>query len=181
MIDTLFLPVMTNSFANVDQQLGDTGDLWFQNDMIHRTILNRATTSVQIMSVPTSEIGRRIDEYSGANRADVRLLQKYAAWQRKYIDFQATYAAFLLGAISEEEFETDSEQFSPKIRELDPNSIVGEIDQLGRLLEFELRPVELAEYFETHPSVVNSALQRIHTKIESMNENLNPTLSLTER
>jgi len=113
----------------------------------------------------TSEFSRHIDEYAGNTKADINALKSFAAWQRKYIDFQATYAAFLLGAISEDEFETDSQQYAPKIRDLPQESIAFEIDRLSKLLEFDLRVTEMAEYLEVNPSAVSLAMEGLNNPL----------------
>lgn len=136
------------------------------DDMIHRSIVDQSTRSVRVFSIPTVELAKKIDVFYSGSERDVVLLKKFATWQRKYIDFQATYSAYLLGALSEDEFEADSEQYAPQIRKLEPQAIVEEIQELARLLEFGLRPAELAEYFETEQSVINAALERINQSSE---------------
>ncbi|WP_208278607.1 MULTISPECIES: hypothetical protein [Bacteria] len=111
--------------------------------------------------------------------SDVEVLKKYAKWQRKYIDYQATYAALLLGAISEEDFEKDAEQYAPDIKDLPLESIIPEIAQLESLLDFDLRTQELADYFEAEPNTINQALEQVYTYLQLKDKKIKSTEALT--
>lgn len=139
--------------------------LFKTEDTLTRTIVDGVTQSIYSASWPTAEVNKGIEWYLSKRNEDVSVLQKYAKWQRKYIDFQATYAAFLLGAISEDEFETDSQQYAPNIREIATDELIPKIEHLAELLDFDLRASELAEYFETEQSIANKALEGANCRI----------------
>jgi len=180
---------MSNSFVTLPQAtatediLAFKPDHWFKwdNDMIHRTVVDKSTKSMFIYSRPTIELAKQLDNYYGGTAADFQRLKKFACWQRKYIDFQATYSAFLLGALTEEEFEADSEQYAPQLREIDPALLAPEIARLTELLEFVVAPAQLAEYFETDLTVVQAALEKIHhSMIDHSFAQQAPRLSIQE-
>lgn len=144
------------------------GDFWISTpdaDMVHRTYKSDLTKSYTIKSWPASEIEWQVSQYLNTKEQDIATLQQYATWQRHYIDFQATYAAFLLGALSEEEFEADSQQYAPNIKDVEPDSLVASIERLSTLLEFELRASELAEFFQVDQSVVNNAMNKANINL----------------
>lgn len=180
---------MSNSFLTLPQATATEdilelkADAWFNrgNDMIHRTVVDNSTRSMYISSKPTREFAKQLYSYFDDTAADLKRVKSFARWQRKYIDFQATYSAFLLGALTEEEFEADSEQYAPKLREIDPEWLAPEIARLTELLEFGVAPAQLAEYFETDQAVVQAALEKLHSAMIGHSfTNQAPTLSIQD-
>lgn len=155
--------MLEKPFTATDQQVATKLSSWVSPvDMLHRTVVDNSTRSMSIYSCHTSDFKEQMDWQFAWHQRDVEKLKKYATWQRKYIDFQATYAAFLLGALSEEEFEKDSEEYAPNIRDMSVDEVVYEIEHLSNLVDFDLRSVELAEFLETDQSIVDEALERLH-------------------
>jgi hypothetical protein len=150
----------------------------FIGDTITRTLIDSTTQSVYSSSWPTEDINRQIEWYLSRKNDDVASLKKYANWQRKYIDFQATYTAYLLGALTEEEFENESQQYAPDIKSLTVEQVLPEIGRLTRLLDFDLRATELSEYLETEPSVINKALELVNKQLGNI---LNPNNLIKQR
>jgi hypothetical protein len=164
-----------------------TIDNWSQllttpGDNVTRTIVDSSTKSVSTTSWPTSELNKQIEWYlQHRTNSDIEVLKKYAKWQRKYIDYQATYAALLLGAISEDDFEREAEKNSPDIRDLPIDALVPEITQLTELLDFDLRTQELADYFETEPNIINEALKRAYNYLQVKHEDSKLPEALTDK
>lgn len=177
MTDTMSNSFLTLPQATATEDILDLRVKW-SNDMIHRTVVDNSTKSMFISSRPTQEFAKQIYSYFDDTAADLKRVKNFARWQQKYIDFQATYSAFLLGALTEEEFEADSEQYAPQLREIDPEWLAPEIARLTELLEFGVAPAQLAEYFETDQTAVHAALEKLHhAMIDHSIAHQAPTLS----
>ncbi|MDO8048498.1 hypothetical protein O3301_08465 [Janthinobacterium sp. SUN211] len=184
MTDTMSNSFLTLPQATATEDILDLNlDPWvkWDYDMIHRTVVDNSTKSMFIQSKPTREFAKQLYGYFDGAAADLQRVKKFARWQRKYIDFQATYSAYLLGALTEEEFEADSEQYAPRLREIDPELLAPEIARLTELLEFGVAPAQLAEYFETDQTVVQAALEKLHyAMIDHSFAHQAPTLSIQD-
>lgn len=118
-----------------------------ERDMLHRTI-SSATSVVSTMSWPTSFVTGKLDAWHESLQADINALKTVANFQRKYINYQATYNAFLLGTLTEDEFDVESDAYISEERKVDAVELAPLIDRLKRLLDFELTDRELGEYLE---------------------------------
>jgi hypothetical protein len=130
----------------------------FVSDTLHRKIYDTSTKSLTVGVWQTREVEARILAWGEEKDRDIAILKSVANWQRKYINYQATYSAYLLGALTEEEFELESSPYISEIKEVPPSELVPAIGRVKRLLDFDLGESELAEFFEVDAETVSLAL-----------------------
>lgn len=126
-------------------------------DMIHRTITSFNSTTV--MSWPTVYVNSAIAAHGLDRQADIDALRTVVNFQRKYINYQATYSAFLLGTLTESEFEAESDAYIAEERSVQPELLAPLVARLDRLLEFHLHDRELAEYLEVDQESMQQAVK----------------------
>jgi len=127
-------------------------------DLIHRTITN-ASTVISHAALPTAHVHNKLLAWHDSLMADVDALVNVAVFQRKYINYQATYNAFLLGALSEEEFEEESDAHMVEEKQFPPEVLAPVLKRLERLLPFDLNQRELGEYLEADQKSIQQALE----------------------
>lgn len=152
-----------------------TGALHLDHDMIHRTI----ATSSAVMSVkswPMAQVAQSLKARYSDILADLAALTTVVNFQRKYINYQATYSAFLLGTLSEEEFEQESDAFLVEERSLPPEEIAPMIERIDRLLDFSLTDREIGEYLEVDRASLEAGLSYLRDKARLLHANDQPSL-----
>lgn len=133
-------------------------------DTIRRTITS-PRSSVTVSTVwPTALIEAQMFAWHRNVQEDVDALKRVARYQHKCLNYQATYNAFLLGALTEEEFDEESNAFISEPQTMEVSELSSLLVRLRRLLDFPLSDVELGEYLE----VDNSSLARAVASLENM-------------
>lgn len=141
-------------------------------DRIVRISTDFLTQSLVTQWCDTNELQRFVIGLAETKQHDVDLLKSFAAWQKKKLDYQAVYNAYILEAISEEEFEEESAPYVVEIKEVDSAAIGKAMDELVELLPFEVSTSDFADYFECEPEDVVLAISAV-----SRNEKLRALLS----
>jgi hypothetical protein len=137
---------------------------------VHRIAVNTSTRSVFIQSWKTAELNSHLDLWRADKDRDIEALKIVANWQRKYINYQAVYSAYLIGAINEQQFEAEAEEYVSGAARIEPKLIAPLISRLHRLLDFKLNDNEIAEYLEVDLDSVTKALDLLAA--EKSNEKL---------
>ncbi|KVA11848.1 hypothetical protein WI41_07070 [Burkholderia latens] len=127
-------------------------------DRIVRISTDLLTQSLVTQWCETDELQRVVFDWAQAKQHEVDLLKSFAAWQKKKLDYQAVYNAYILEAISEEEFEEESTPYVVEIKEVDPLMVGRTMDELVELLPFEVSTSDFADYFECEPEDVVLAI-----------------------
>ena len=73
-----------------------------------------------LTTTETQIIRDGLNAYHYQHGQDIVLLRSVILWQRNNIDYNGLYTAFLLGCLSEEEFEEESEKFTIYEEFVDP-------------------------------------------------------------
>lgn len=138
-------------------------DLSWNTDVVVRMLVNSAGVVTEPLWVhPTQALANQLTAWASAVEQDVQVLKHVTNWQKRRLDYQALYNAFLLGAISEEDFVSDAEQFVTEIRETQPEQIVSKYEQVSRLLDFELSVADFADFMDAEPEQVRKVLSMPH-------------------
>jgi hypothetical protein len=116
----------------------------------------RLSTDFQTQSLVThvwntSEFMYGVQLWANQRTEEVELLASFATWQKRKLDYDGVYAAWLLEAISEEEFVEEASKFAVVLGELDPGTVVAVSNKLVSLLPFEVTTADLAEFLRTDP------------------------------
>ncbi|WP_175907340.1 hypothetical protein [Burkholderia sp. BCC1640] len=125
--------------------------------------LIRVSTDLQTLSLTahvweTKEVAARFNRLIAERMQDLRLVVDFAAWQKKKIDYDGVYQAFLLDAITDEQFMEESERFAVEIAKRDTQFVAETADKLAELLPFELSTSDLAEFFSCEQRDVVAAI-----------------------
>lgn len=152
--------------------VGKTGILAYDNitdanDHIHRVISDRRNVIVAHGSMPTSTFVKCVHELLNRKNDVVDTLRGIVHWQKRRLDYQAIYSAYLLGAIGEKEFEEDSEEFSNEIRNISFDDLVSAISKIRRATDLDFATADFADYFSAEASSIIPAIEAVDSmKIE---------------
>lgn len=126
-------------------------------DVVHRTVFDTLTNSFSHISCRTSDALFQFTHYLNEKEEDIAALKIIANWQHRQIDYQSVYTAFLLGALTEEEFEIESEPFVSQFKEIPTFKLAKILKRLDTVLDFKLSPSEYSEYLEVEPNAIEKA------------------------
>lgn len=126
----------------------------------------RIKTDVQSRTITfayydTQTIKDDLERFRCQYAQDVKLLSSVILWQKKTIDYQALYTAFLLNSISEEIFEEEAEKFMVHQQVMLPEKIAADIDRLDSLIGVKFDTSDYADYFQCSQQNVMEALRLI--------------------
>jgi len=111
-------------------------------DVDHDVIVRHRTNSVA--SMPTQDF---VNSCRSIFEQDISLLSRVIVWQRRTIEYNALYTAFLLDAMTEEEFEEESEKFLVRKQHVDVSKIASEISRIEKLTGLEFDTSDYAGFF----------------------------------
>ena len=127
-------------------------------DHIFRITTDLYTQTLVARSWQTGEVEARISAWVDEKLSDSRLLCSFAVWQKKKLDYNGVYAAYLLDGMTEEEFVEEAQKYAKELEVRDPCFIVEVTEKLMRLLPFELTTADIADFLNTEPRLVLAAI-----------------------
>jgi hypothetical protein len=143
-----------------------------QVDYVLLASVNTSTQSLAISAWRSIDFEKQLNVWAFEKERDISELKSVVLWQKKCLTYQSIYSAFLLGILTEEEFEHDSEEYTSDIRDVTKEEILSTVDRLNRLLEFKFTVFDFANYLQTDPSVVSDAIESTNDQIR----HFSPTL-----
>ena len=177
---------MSNSFFPVDQNFVSSvsnffpttihGQLSVQGrvDFFCTAIVDSSTRSFTVAAWESSEFNTRLTSWALQKEADISELKSVVAWQKHRIDYQAVYAAYLLGATTEEDYLRDSEQYVCELQRIDSERFFEVVKRLERLLDFKISIADLADYLKVDPasvaSEISSGLERLEINPDTISK-----------
>ncbi|HGL6721637.1 hypothetical protein NTJ56_05675 [Burkholderia contaminans] len=127
-------------------------------DHLIRISTDLKTHSLTAQVWETKEIAAKFNRLIAERAHELKLVVDFAAWQKRKIDYDGIYQAFLLDAITDDQFMEESERFAVEIAKRDPRFIAEAADKLAELLPFELSASDLAEFFSCEQRDVLAAI-----------------------
>ena len=127
-------------------------------------IVARIQTSSNVVSVQAMNTREFVSKMVQAQinwKKDIDTLNDVINWQHKVIDFNSSYAAYLLEQISEEEFEQVAESMATDENEIDPGLLAYLISRTLKLTTIEFTPSDLANLFHCSVDAVDEALHLV--------------------
>ena len=135
---------------------------WFNHDMIHRTVADVSTRGFSIQSWDTSAINIQISHWCADQTRNVEVLATVIKSQNKQLEYQSYYNAYLLGSLSEEEFEIESDAFICNQITMEPVHVADVISRLDQLLDLKFEDSQLAEFFHIDIAAVSEGRSLVH-------------------
>lgn len=120
--------------------------------------VDTSTQAFSISAWKSTDIREKITTWALEKERDIFELKSVTKWQKKCLDYQSVYNAYLLGAISEDEFEHDSDEYTSDLRSLAQDEIISTVERLNKLLDFKLTIDDIASYLQTEPSAIAEAI-----------------------
>jgi hypothetical protein len=136
-----------------------------QTGFVSLVYVDTSTQSLPIVTWERADFRGKLVSWFVEKERDIFELKSVTKWQKKCLDYQSVYNAYLLGSLTEEEFETDSDEYTSDIREISTEEILATINRLNKLLDFKLTASDFASYLQTDTSVVSDAIESINEKI----------------
>ena len=163
-------PVISTGHENwVTSPIRGPSGVVVDSDKIHRVMTSTSTSIATVYSWDTNEVQTVLMAWRLEYQQDIDALKQVTKAQRKHIDYQAVYSAFLIGAISEDEFEQESETYVAEERFVPVEILAPIVSRVNRLLDFEISNNELAEYLEVDSDSISAALQLLEDSPEVAN------------
>lgn len=146
----------------------DDGEPYEHVDQMFRFQTDSLTRSVVGHTWETAEFVRGLSAWAMERSDEVDLLKDFAAWQKNKLDYGAVHAAWLLEAMSDEEFEEEASKYVNEIGEQDPRRMADVAEKLVRLLDFELTTSELADFLHAEPRAVLDSIAQYGQQSEKL-------------
>jgi hypothetical protein len=138
-------------------------------DLIFRMRSIGQSQPFHVVCTKTKTIQDGLDSCFYRYSQDVELLCSIILWQKKTIDYQALYTAFLLNSLSEEEFEEEAEKFTVHHNDVPPEKIAFEVERLDSLIGIKFDTSDYADYFQCSQQNVMAGLRLIpHSHFPAM-------------
>lgn len=156
-----FLVLTTTSITASTEQMRTSLGVASQGapiDQMFRLSTDSMSQSLVSQTWRTADFMHGAVVWANQRSEEINLLTDFAAWQKQKLDYDGVYNAWLLEAISEEEFVEEAAKFAVVLREPDPERVVDLANKLVSLLPFELTTADLAEFFQTEPRSVLQAI-----------------------
>ncbi|MFS8973845.1 hypothetical protein PO002_04925 [Cupriavidus necator] len=157
------LPILQHSVAQAPATTSvgtqSTAPEWSGDLMCRLTVDPTGIESRWVL--PTPVVQQRLQAWASAKEHDVAALKRVTRWQKRRLDYQALYNAYVLGAVSEDDFLKDAEEFSSDIKEVSEAQIAENISHLSRLLDFELTASDYADFMDTETYIVQQVVAKL--------------------
>lgn len=116
------------------------------NDHIVRVVTTTAH-GTHFAAYPTNQFASALHALLAQKDADIFLLKDIAKWQKKRLDYQGIYNAYLLEAIDEDEFVAEADKYATEFKTAIPEQIRDGMIHINGLLGFQLDQSDFADYF----------------------------------
>lgn len=133
-------------------------------DMLLRVMPEHNFETITITSVKTQTVVDGLNTYLAQHSKNTELLRSVIYWQKRTIDYQALYAAFLLDSLSEEDFEHEAEKFTIHQKRILPEKIAFDIEQLDSLIEIKFDTSDYSDYFKCSQENVMEGLRLLSSE-----------------
>jgi hypothetical protein len=141
-----------------------SGDSMNDGDMLLRVMPENNFKTITITSVSTQTVVDGLNTYLAQHLQNTELLCSVIYWQKRTIDYQALYAAFLLDSLSEEDFEQEAEKFTIHQKRILPEKIAFDIEQLDSLIGIKFDTSDYSDYFQCSQENVMEGLRLLPSK-----------------
>ncbi|MEX3952008.1 hypothetical protein AB4Y40_30165 [Paraburkholderia sp. EG287B] len=166
--------MFTSALVTTDWQVsGEDGDQLGHVDQMYRfqTVqTDELTRSVVGHTWETREFVRGLRAWAVERTDEVNLLRDFAIWQKRKLDFAGVYAAYLLDAITDDEFDEESLKYAIPLHAKCEVGAVGTAEKLVSLLPFELTTADLAEFLKTEPRALLRAIAQTKNPSQKLKE-----------
>ncbi|WP_322086050.1 hypothetical protein [Burkholderia sp. BCC1999] len=119
---------------------------------------DHTTRSYVVRSIDSDSFMSAMFTWACDRVGEIDLLKSFAAWQKRKLDYDGLYTAYLLEALSEEEFVSEAHSFATVLEQPDEQRILDVAERLAALLPFEVTTADLAEFLKTEPRLVLEAI-----------------------
>jgi hypothetical protein len=124
-------------------------------DLLFRIRMNGGVlNSFDVAGVKTQTIKDGLNSFYFQYQKDISLLSSVIYWQKRTIEYQATYAAFLLGSLSDDEFEKESINFTYHQKAIPPEHIASVVNRIDSLTGLKFDTSDYSSYFKCSQSNV---------------------------
>lgn len=139
-------------------------------DHMVRILTDQTTQSLVARSWETSDFMHGVYVWAAARQQEVDLLTSFATWQKHKLDFAGVYTAFLLDAISEDEFVEESRKYAITVQAKCEVDMVETAEKLVSILPFELTTADIAEYLRTEPRALLQVIAQTNNPSQKLKE-----------
>jgi hypothetical protein len=149
-------PVLSGNFFGGD---------YHGSDILVRLFQEKQSGAMQVLSTSTQMVRDGFENFYSQYVSDIGLLRSVIFWQKRTIDYQALHTAFLLNAMSEEDFELESQKFVAHQKAIDAHEIATTVERLDHLVGMHLDTSDYADYFQcTQENVLDGLRHLPHSK-----------------
>lgn len=129
-------------------------------DVIENDYLVRFRTN-SFVSMPTQDF---VNSCRFIFQQDISLLSRVIVWQRRTIEYNALYTAFLLDAMTDDEFEEEANKFLVTQQSVDASQIASEMSRIEELTELKFDTSDYADFFRCSQENVMQGMSLLKTQ-----------------
>ena len=133
-------------------------------DMLLRVMPEDEYKTINITTVRTQTVIDGLNNYLVQHSQNIDLLCSVIFWQKRTIDYQALHTALLLDSLSEEDFEKESEKFTIYQKQIPPEKIAFNIEQLDSLIGINFDTSDYSDYFQCSQENVMEGLKLLSSE-----------------
>lgn len=134
-------------------------------DFLMRVAFTPSEEQLQMAIVRTETFRDRLQKAKEAYwllyedlQCDVEVLSDVIKSQKRLLDYNGHYNAFLMGQISEDEFMEISDKFAYRPRNINIEELADKLNRFFKYIGLEFLPSELSEIFRCDPKSIEAAL-----------------------
>lgn len=130
-------------------------------DMVARITGSVMSRSASLALMPTEVLYSQWQRITDDSRLNVESLVDVVKWQHKVIDFNSSYAAYLLEQIDEDALEAAAEQLATEQVELSPEQVAPMILRISSLTQIDFSASDYANMFSCSQESVDLAIEQL--------------------
>lgn len=133
----------------------------FLHDYLRRVVASDNGVLTTVASVPTTSFVHRIGVIWDQSEEIIGCLRSIVRWQKSRLDYSELHTAYVMGALSEEEFVKDAEAFAAQIVVLPKEEVATCLQRVFAATEVRFSASDLADLMNIEVEAVFQALSHL--------------------
>lgn len=140
-------------------------------DLLCRVTSDDTSETINLNWMQTNDVARQLYRVMAEKEENTRVLANVVKWQHALLDYNASYNAFLLEQITDDEFGEIAEKFAYIPQRVRPEELAPIVERIYRLTGIPYTPSDLAGLFKCEQEDAMAALSQVagrHQELLSM-------------
>lgn len=121
-------------------------------------------TSTDVMVGQTADLRDRISQFMGTAAAEIAQLKDIVHWQHDLIDYNATFQAYLMEQLTDDEFAQEAEKYAYEPEQADAEQLAASVERIYALTGIAFTPSDICGLFRCdHDAAVSAVARALET------------------